>query len=46
MAKIACFYKQCKDWKEKAARAVSCGINDLEELERVEREEREAEAVR
>jgi hypothetical protein len=42
MAKITCLYKQYKDWKEKAAQAISCGINDLEELECVKRDEAEA----
>ena len=44
MEKVSRLRKQRKDWTEKAARAVSRGIDDLEELERVEREEAEAAA--
>jgi hypothetical protein len=45
MNKITCLCKQCKEWEEKAVRAISYGIKDLGELERVKCEEQEAEAA-
>lgn len=42
MARDTLLHKQRNDWLKKAARAVSCGINNLEELERVEQEQEEA----